>query len=341
MTASEPFSAVSLVRSPTLSVVVPNYNHARYLESALVAHLNQSALSLEIIVVDDASTDESRMIVKRLAALHPIVRLVSMPVNGGVNAAINRGLAEAKGEYVCFSAADDLVEPEFAARSLAILAHHPAAGFCFSDPAELLAKSGVVRRFPLFLSDRPCMLSPCDIERLLASNYFSFSSNSILYRREALIAIGGFVEDLCWSADWFANCVLAFRHGACYVPEVLTFFRVSEGSYSARGVRQALVQRNLLYRVLDLLDEDRFRDVAGYFRRAAIVPEMRGRSLFWLLAHPRHRGHLTLRLCARLLFGELWLQVLPYTPIRLRRAIRWLVGMPTRWRIAVSMRNSR
>ena len=84
-----------LVRSPTLSVVLPNYNHARYLESALVAHLNQSALPLEIIVVDDASTDESRTIVKRLAARHPIVRLVAMPVNGGVNAAMNRGLAEA------------------------------------------------------------------------------------------------------------------------------------------------------------------------------------------------------------------------------------------------------
>lgn len=333
--------ATSLVHSPTLSIVVPNYNHARYLEGALVAHLNQSALPLEIIVVDDASTDESRTIVERLAARHPTVRLVSLPVNGGVNAAINRGLAEAKGEYVCFSAADDLVEPEFAAHSLAILAHHPAAGFCFSDPAVLSVKSGGARRFPLFLSDRPCLLSPCDFERLLASNYFSFSSNSILYRRETLIEIGGFIEDLCWYADWFANYVLAFRHGACYVPEALTLYRVSEDSYSACGARQVLVQRNILYRVLDLLEEGRFRDVAGYFRRAAIVPEMRGRSLFWLLAHPRHRGHLTLRLCARLLFGELWLHVLPHTPDRLRRAMRWLAGMPTRWQLAASKRNSR
>ena len=333
--------AIHLVHSPTLSIVVPNYNHARYLEGALVAHLNQSALPLEIIVVDDASTDESRTIVERLAARHPTVRLVSLPVNGGVNAAINRGLAEAKGEYVCFSAADDLVEPEFAAHSLAILAHHPATGFCFSDPAVLSAKSGGARRFPLFLSDRPCLLSPCDFERLLTSNYFSFSSNSILYRREALIEIGGFIEDLCWYADGFANYVLAFRHGACYVPEVLTLYRVSEDSYSACGARQVLVQRNILYRVLDLLEESRFRDVAGYFRRAAIVPEMRGRSLFWLLAHPRHRGHLTLRLCARLLFGELWLHVLPCTPDRLRRAMRWLAGMPTRWQLAASKRNSR
>ena len=326
-------------RLPTFSVVVPNYNHAHYLEAALQAHLTQKEPPLEIIVVDDASTDDSCSVIERVAAQHPSVRLVRLPRNGGVNAAINRGLQETRGDYVCFSAADDLVAKDFAARSLEILARYPSEGFCFSDPAELQADSGIVRRFPLYLSDRPCMLPPRDVERLLAHNYFSFSSNTILYRREAIVAAGGFVEDLRWYADWFANYVLAFRHGVCYVPEVLAYFRVSEGSYSAQGVRQAAVQRDLLYRMLDLLKEDSFRDVAGCFRRAAIVPEVRVRALLWLIASSRHRGYLGSRLCIRLLFNGIWLALLPYMPVVVRRMARWLVGMPTRWQVSISKEN--
>ena len=97
---------------PTFSVVMPNFNHARYLEAALQAHLAQSVPPLEIIVVDDASTDESVAIVERLATEHSRLRLIRLARNGGVNAAINRGLREARGDYVSVSAADDLVADE-------------------------------------------------------------------------------------------------------------------------------------------------------------------------------------------------------------------------------------
>lgn len=311
-----------------------NYNHARYLERALEAHLDQSLPPAEVIVVDDASTDASRAVVERVAAGHRSVRLVRLPRNGGVTAAMNRGLGEARGDYVCFSAADDLVTREFAATSLEVLAQHPEAAFCFSDPAELMGDSGVVRQRRLFLSDRPCMLWPPDIEQLLQRNYFSFSSNTIIYRSAAVRQLGGFIEDLRWHADWFANYVLAFRHGACYVPEVLAFFRVSPHSYSARGVRQAEAQRDILYRMLDLLDSPTLRDVARPFRSSAIVPDLRARDLLWLLASPRHRRYLTSRLVIRLLVRGLWRVLMPYTPTRLRRAARWLAGSPARRRLA-------
>src|SRR5438046_2743358 len=91
---------------PSYSVVIPNFNHGHYLEAALEAHLGQSAPPLEIIVVDDASSDGSVAIVERLAAQHSSLRLIRLARNGGVNAAINRGLGEARGTYVKISAAD-------------------------------------------------------------------------------------------------------------------------------------------------------------------------------------------------------------------------------------------
>lgn len=331
-TASSPTDPV--VRLPTFSVVVPNYNHAHYLEAALQTQLTQWVPPLEIIVVDDASTDGSCSVVERVAAKHPSVRLVRLPRNGGVNAAINRGLREVCGDYVCLSAADDMVTPAFAARSLELLSQHPTVGFCFSDRARLLGDSGVVKRLPLFLSDRPCMFSPEAITHLLKGNYFSFSSNTIFYRRDALLALGGFIEDLRWYADWFANYVLAFRHGACYVPEVLAFYRVLPGSYSARGVRQAETQRELIYRILDLLASDPWHDVALPFRSGALMPEMSVQVLRWLLASPRHRGYVTSRLVTRLLFGSVWSVLMPVMPDWLHQAARRLAGTPTRRSLA-------
>ena len=319
---------------PTLSVVVPNYNHARYLEAALQGHLEQTIAPLEILVVDDGSTDDSCAIVERVAGEHSGVRLIRLAKNRGVNAAMTHGLQEARGDYVCFSAADDMVTREFAGRSLEVLARHPAAGFSFSDLAVSIGDSGVVRQFPLFLSDRPCMLSPGDLERLLMRNYFNFPSHTIVYRRDALLALGGFMEDLLWLADWFVNYALAFRHGACYVPQVLAFFRLTPDSYSARGPRQAGAQRDLVYRMVDLLGSSTLQDVAGAFRRSAVLPEFRLRVLVWLLASPRHRSYLTRRLVFRLLVRSVWGALIAYVPDRLRRAIRWLASRPTRRRLA-------
>jgi glycosyltransferase involved in cell wall biosynthesis len=300
---------------PTLSVVMPNYNHARYLESALRAHLGQSHPPFEVIVVDDASTDGSVAIVERLATEHPRLRLIQLARNGGVNAAINRGLSEARGDCVCFSAADDIVTGEFAARSLETLARYPGAAFCFSDCAELVGDTGTVRPIPLYLSDRPCLLPPARMLQLFKRLWGTFLPGFVVYRRQALLAAGGFVEALDWYADWFANCVLGFRHGACYVPEVLALFRVSPGSYSATGIRQTPVQRELIYRILDHLQSDGLRDVAPSFRECALMPDLRLRILFWLFASPRHRRYLTARLAVRVAVRRAWGILRPHMPV--------------------------
>ena len=306
---------------------MPNYNHAMYLEGALRAQLDQSRPPDEIIVVDDASTDDSRALVEEIAAEAPTVRLIRLDRNRGPLHASGRGLREAKGAYVSFAAADDLVGRDFAARSMAVLADFPTAAFCFSDPTELIGDSGQVREFPLFLSDRPTFLSPDRMERVLQRNFFSFPSNTIIYRRAALLSVGGFRAELDWQAEWLTNHALAFRHGACYVPAGLAYFRVRPDSYSALRVTQAPAQRALMYRALDLLHGEAFRDVAPRFRCSALATEMRARGLVWLLASSRHRGYVTPRLAARMLLRELWSALRPLAPLRLRRLMR----RPSAW----------
>ena len=103
--------------STCISIIMPVYNCGPYLESALRSVLSQSVSDLEIIAVDDCSTDSSREILLRVAEEDPRLRIFQNPQNMGVAAVRNLALAEAKGEFVAFCDADDTV-PEGAYEAL-------------------------------------------------------------------------------------------------------------------------------------------------------------------------------------------------------------------------------
>src|SRR5580704_11116787 len=92
---------------PGISVVLPNFNHGAFVGEALRALLSQSLEPDEIIVVDDASTDNSRSVIEGITAKNPTVRLLVNPQNVGVIRALNRGLELASGCYIYLAAADD------------------------------------------------------------------------------------------------------------------------------------------------------------------------------------------------------------------------------------------
>ena len=94
---------------PSLSVVLPNFNHAQHLPASLAAILSQSLPALEIIVIDDCSTDNSVEVIQSFAAKHSTIRFIRNEVNQGVVWNMNHGLKLARGDYVVFPAADDQV----------------------------------------------------------------------------------------------------------------------------------------------------------------------------------------------------------------------------------------
>lgn len=326
-------SGTDISSLPTLSVVVANYNQAPYLPGTFEELESQSIRPMEVIVVDDASTDDSRAVVEDFAAGHSYVRLVRQAENLGVNATFNRGLKEAKGDYVYFFAADDHVTPDFVESYLSTLARHPRAAFCFSDPAEILGEGGERRDFSLFIATAPRAFSGPEMTRLLARSFFTFTSNSVVYRRHALMETGGHPETLGWQADWFVNHALAFRHGACYLPDVYCPTRMLGGSFSARGLADTHEQKIRVLRALDLLRQEAFSDVAPAFREAGVLPEMSLRALVWVAASPDHRGYLSPKLIWRAWAFSLWSLFRPLIPHPARRFARWLFGgLTCRWR---------
>lgn len=95
-------------KKPLVSVIVPNFNSAEFVEQTLHSVLTQSMSDLELLVVDDASTDGSPAIIEAVAAKDPRVRFFRQQINSGVAKARNLGLVEAKGRYIAYLDSDDV-----------------------------------------------------------------------------------------------------------------------------------------------------------------------------------------------------------------------------------------
>jgi glycosyltransferase involved in cell wall biosynthesis len=120
--------------SPTVSVVIPCYNYATFLPEALRSALGQEGVQVEVIVVDDASTDDSAEVAEKFAADDGRVRVIRLEKNGGQVAAVNLALAKATGEFVVRLDADDLLTPGSLARSTALMRAFPNVGLVYGYP---------------------------------------------------------------------------------------------------------------------------------------------------------------------------------------------------------------
>lgn len=97
---------------PEVSVIIPVYNKCKYIETSLRSVLEQSFRDLEVIAVNDGSTDESLAVLNQLAEADERIRVLDIP-NGGVSNARNVGLSYARGQWIQFLDADDLLEPGY------------------------------------------------------------------------------------------------------------------------------------------------------------------------------------------------------------------------------------
>jgi glycosyltransferase involved in cell wall biosynthesis/O-antigen/teichoic acid export membrane protein len=220
---------------PSLSVVIPNYNHAQYIGEALEAILTQSFRPREVIVVDDGSTDNSVAVIDEFVRRDPIVRLLRNEQNRGVIFSTNRGLKQASGDFVMFAAADDKVLPGLFESSGKLLAQYPQAGACSAVAVFVDEQGKELRLVPPrpWVSKTACYLSPDKVLAGWRRHGWLLASNTAFYRRDALLEAGGFPLELRSVADSFTLMNLALTHGVCFVPEPLGIFRVRENGLSS------------------------------------------------------------------------------------------------------------
>lgn len=221
---------------PLVSVVLPTYNRASVLSRAMASVLSQSYRELELIVVDDGSTDQTRAVVERTA--DPRVRYLYRP-NGGPGAARNTGVAAARGQFVAFQDSDDEWLPEKLARQMDRMRASPA------DIGMVLCGHREIRPEKTRELVADAHMAGGDQETSLLTGLW-YVPPTWLVRRTALVQAGPFDESLPSCEDWdlaFRLCDVCRFDG---VPEVLVIKHHTSGSVfdNAPG-RVAGIQRIL------------------------------------------------------------------------------------------------
>jgi glycosyltransferase involved in cell wall biosynthesis len=184
--------------APLVSVVIPCYDQGRYLGDAIESACRQSHPNVEVLVVDDGSTDDTAGV----AAAHPGV-IYRRQANAGTAAARNHGLRVSRGEFVVFLDADDRLLPDAVAIGVAYLTAHPEAAFV-AGHVRLIDEPGTPGVVPS--QDH----EPASYAGLLRWNHI-WTPGAVTYRRSAVEGAGGFDPSAGGSADVELNLRLARR----------------------------------------------------------------------------------------------------------------------------------
>lgn len=184
---------------PRVSVVVPCFNYARFLPAAVESALRQEGVEVDVVIVDDASTDDSVDVAERLARDRR-VRLVRHRDNRGHVETSNEALALATGAYVVKLDADDLLTPGSLARSTALMERHPDVVLCYGRPQAFrgdppTATQERVRNWSVWRGEEW-------MTRVLRRGHNVIMQPEVVLRREAVVVTGGYRKELRWAEDY-------------------------------------------------------------------------------------------------------------------------------------------
>ena len=233
----------------TVSVIIPSHNAAAYIEQTVGSVLSQTFTDLELLLVDDGSTDDT---VARVQALgDPRVRVVPL-ANGGVCKARNRGIAEARSPFIALLDHDDWWLPNKLQRQVETLAAQPQAGVAYST-FERWHADPATGRFPpperFDFSATPDDLDPEFsgwIHHQFLLDCWMLTSTS-MFRREVFERCGTFDESLPYSEDWdlWLRVARAFPYVQLRRPLVLYRMHAKQGSGYHRPIdyRSNLLER--------------------------------------------------------------------------------------------------
>ena len=246
----------------TLSVLIANYNYAHTLERSIESVLSQSRQPDEFVIIDDASTDGSEVILDRYAAAYPWLRLIRHEKNLGAMATIQEAQRVITGDFgLCFGS-DDYVSPGAIEKFMAAAERHPTVAFIQGEyiAADLAGKE--LWRARVEAGPSPMLMTPSTYMEIVFEEMPPYSGvgGGRLFRRAALEEADLRPELHGW-LDTYAAHVAALRHGCYYLPEPLLVLHMAENSLSAKTSRDPKILLDIMGRAAWLMRSPQYREL--------------------------------------------------------------------------------
>lgn len=250
-----------------ISVIIPVYNVECYLVECVQSIINQTYSNLEIILVDDGSTDASPRICDAFAQKDKRI-IVIHKKNEGVSAARNSGIEIAKGEYIGFVDSDDFIDSQMYEKLIAAFSFTQNVGIT-SCLAYRFNDSSISSYRPEIDIDSIRIVSHVDYEEKIIAETISYTCWNKLYKRNAINAIrfrqGRLNEDFMFNYDLSQQILL---NGSCIVeiPERLYYYRCTPNSYTGDTKTMVLCLRDMIVNLKEIRDNNHSQEIKKFLK---------------------------------------------------------------------------
>lgn len=250
---------------PSVSVVIPCYNYGRYLSDCVNSVLDQQDVDVDVLVIDDASSDGSAEIVSRLPKQDNRIRIICHAENKGHIATYNEGLAQATGKYAVLLSADDLLTPGCLSRATSLMEAYPSVGLTYGFALDFadagLPPAGTIATNWIIWQGHSWIAHMCKTGRNL------LRSPEAVMRTSVLREIGYFRPELPHTADFELWMRVATASDVGYVAGAdQAYYRVHENNMHHSAFDIILTDVSHRLHAFDILFEERSGQLNDVYR---------------------------------------------------------------------------
>lgn len=276
-------------RMTELSIILTSYNYAHYLSECIESILYQNYSDYELIIIDDASKDNSVEIIKSYASLHTQIKLIERKENKGPFNAVAEAICESSGRYLYLCAADDKLLPDFLPLMMDMLKRHPELKMVCSDFKYFNDHSAIHDEKKLLNVVKSQVFSSNDFIKIVKSSKFWVPGPSVIFAKELWEKYGGFDSKLVTLSDWFFFQRIALFEGIGYIPKTLAAVRLQGQSFTSQ-IKQNKTKRRAMYRHLlkQLAKDDEARIL---FEKSGLLDFIFRELFIRLLINPLYRSY--------------------------------------------------
>ncbi|GAB2473666.1 hypothetical protein GCM10011375_25640 [Hymenobacter qilianensis] len=229
--------------APKVTVIIPNYNHARYLPQRIETVLNQSYSDFEVIILDDYSTDNSREVIERYKKNDERIRVVYNDQNSGTTfKQWNKGFNLAKGEYIWIAESDDYADLYFLEKLIALLDADAHVGLAYCDSWHVFEEKNSIKRNTELYSELDSNLWAANfvidgiylVKKFMSYRNIIPNASAVLIRRSIIQQVEPANEKMRLVGDWLFWASIMAVSKVAFVVEPLNFYRHHHNNVRSR-----------------------------------------------------------------------------------------------------------
>ena len=247
-----------------VSICIPTYNQAPYLEKAIRSAAQQSLMPIEIIVSDDCSTDETPKILQELLNNISFLKVIRQPKNVGIVQNTNSCFHLATGDFIVRLDSDDYLSPDYCKKFVELMLSYPEAGYAHAAVQEVNQNGDFLRQRKLFR--KPGFQSSTEALKAAIRGY-RVAANIIMFRRSALLKVGFISAQVDFAEDYhLATSLAAAGFGNIYSNDILSYYRVWVDTGKVRQ-RRKLAEIIGLRKIFEEVIEPAYRERGWSLRK--------------------------------------------------------------------------